>query len=216
MDKSWNNFFNHPEIKKELVLVNKMLNDQTKTVYPNEEDIFKVFEIPLSEIKIVILGQDPYHNSQDDIPQATGLAFSVPKNFKIPSSLKNIFNNMKTNNIISKMPKHGSLNSWASQGVFLLNTALTVVESKPNSHKKYWRKFTNKVIKYISDQRDNVSFILLGGNALSKLSLINQTKHNILVSSHPSGLSCRSKLKHYPSFYESNLFKDFTDIDFNI
>ncbi|QIQ41231.1 MAG: uracil-DNA glycosylase [Buchnera aphidicola (Aphis urticata)] len=158
-----------------------------KLIYPPSKDIFNAFLFTsFDKIKVVIIGQDPYFSNN----QAHGLAFSVPRNKNIPPSLKNIYkelnNDFKKNYIFN----HGCLESWAEQGVFLLNTILTVESGKPNSHNNIgWEIFTNKVIYYISQYKKSIIFLLWGNNAQKKCNLIDINKHYILKSSHPSPLS---------------------------
>lgn len=154
--------------------------------FPKKEDVFNAFHLcQLNSLKVVILGQDPYH----DIGQANGLAFSVNDGIKFPPSLKNIFKEME-NDLDIAIPISGNLEYLAKQGVLLLNTVLTVRAHKANSHKGIgWQKLTDMVIKYISENKEDVVFLLWGGNAKKKLSLINKEKHHILESGHPSPLS---------------------------
>ena len=157
-----------------------------QTVYPKSSDIFNAFKLtPLDEIKVVILGQDPYHGPN----QAHGLCFSVLPPTPPPPSLKNIFKELQSENLMS-MPEHGCLTSWARQGVFLLNTVLTVEAHQANSHAKLgWQRFTDKVISVINDTRDDVVFMLWGSQAQRKAEHLDHNKHYILKSTHPSPLS---------------------------
>lgn len=154
--------------------------------FPPENLIFNAFNTcPLSHLKVVIIGQDPYHNYN----QANGLCFSVNDNEKHPPSLVNIFKELETD-INKKYPSSGNLESWSKQGVFLLNATLTVRAHEAGSHQKQgWESFTDAVIKTISDQKDNVVFLLWGGFAKKKAKLIDASKHHILTSGHPSPLS---------------------------
>ncbi len=158
----------------------------TRTVYPPMYDIFNSMKLTaFSDIKAVILGQDPYHEEG----QAMGLSFSVPKGVMKPPSLVNIFKEIE-NELDVKMPESGDLTGWAKQGVLLLNTVLTVRAHAANSHKgKGWEEFTDGIIKKISDGKDNVVFILWGANARSKKALIDRSRHCVLESAHPSPLS---------------------------
>ena len=155
-------------------------------VYPDMYDLYNCFRYtPFSKLKAVILGQDPYHN----VGQAHGLCFSVQDGVPKPPSLENIFKELKSD-IGCELPKSGNLTKWANEGVLLMNTSLTVREHQANSHSKCgWAWFTDSVIKLISDQKENVVFILWGGNARSKKPLIDQAKHKILECAHPSPLS---------------------------
>lgn len=158
----------------------------TKTVYPSMYNIFNSMKLTaFKDIKVVILGQDPYHEEG----QAMGLSFSVPKGIDKPPSLINIFKEIESE-LGEKMPESGDLTGWATQGVLLLNTVLTVRAHQANSHKdKGWENFTDGIIRKISDGRKNVVFLLWGANARSKKPFIDQSKHLVLESAHPSPLS---------------------------
>ncbi len=160
----------------------------TKTIYPPYEEIFNAFKFtPLGNVKVVILGQDPYHEAG----QAHGLAFSTPEGRPIPRSLKNIFKeiNMEYDYPI---PDSGCLEKWANQGVFLLNTVLTVEDGNANSHCKCgWQIFTDKVIKILDEQEQPIVFLLWGKQAEKKKELISNPNHLVLITSHPSPFSAR-------------------------
>jgi len=155
-------------------------------VYPPENMVFNAFALtPLERVRVVIIGQDPYHGEGE----AHGLSFSVPEGVAIPPSLRNIFKELNSD-IGKDIPDNGNLESWARQGVLLLNATLTVRKDTPGSHqKKGWEEFTDTVIRTISDERDNVVFILWGRFAQSKEPLIDVSRHHVLVSVHPSPLS---------------------------
>ncbi len=157
-----------------------------KQIYPSMYDIYNAFKLTdYNDVKIVILGQDPYHGEGE----AHGLAFSVKKGIAIPPSLKNIYKELNQS-LGCYIPNNGFLEKWARQGVLLLNTALTVVKDTPNSHKdKGWEIFTDKVIKLLNERDKRVIFILWGNNAKSKAMLIDRSKHTVLTSVHPSPLS---------------------------
>lgn len=161
-------------------------NNEGKTIYPPAKLIFNAFNLtPFDELKVVIIGQDPYHGKG----QAMGLCFSVPQNISIPASLLNIYKEMNRDLLIP-IAKHGDLSKWTEQGVFLLNAILTVVEKAPGSHAGIgWQKFTDAVIKKISDHKEGVIFLLWGNFAKNKKVLIDQTKHFVLESAHPSPLA---------------------------
>lgn len=160
---------------------------QTKKIFPKPADIFKAFWLtPFSQVKVVILGQDPYHGDG----QAHGLCFSVPAEIRLPPSLQNIYKEIESDLGIKKDFTSGNLEPWAKQGVFLLNSILTVVAHNAASHRgRGWEYFTDAIIKTISDQRENVVFILWGNYARSKKNLIDGKKHLILEAPHPSPLS---------------------------
>ncbi|HEX5711356.1 MAG TPA: uracil-DNA glycosylase [Sulfuricurvum sp.] len=171
--------------------------EQQYTVFPHESYIFNAFNsTPFEEVKVVILGQDPYHG----INQAHGLSFSVQHGLPLPPSLQNIFKEL-VNDIGCPFPKSGDLTPWAKQGVLLLNTLLSVRAHEPFSHKdRGWERFTDQVIRTLSDQREHLVFILWGAPAGKKGHLIDDTKHLILKSSHPSPLSS------YRGFFGSKPF----------
>ena len=185
------------------------------TTYPNMYDIFSAFKLTAYEdIKVVILGQDPYHQRG----QAHGLSFSVQKGVKIPPSLVNIFKELK-NDIGIEIPNHGCLEEWAKNGVFLLNTALTVREGQPNSHRgKGWETFTDNVISIINEKEAPVVFILWGNNAKEKEKLITNKKHLIIKGTHPSPLSAHHGFFDGKYFSKANDFlgKNGTGVDWNI
>ena len=161
------------------------------SIYPDKNLIFEAFnKFNFSELKIVILGQDPYHGPE----QAMGLCFSVPEGLKIPPSLKRIFKEIncdlsKNCNTPERDFISGDLTYWSKQGILLLNTALTVRQSKPNSHSKIWKKFTEKIITYISENSNNTLFILWGNNAKYYKNFTDLDKHKFLEGVHPSPLS---------------------------
>lgn len=162
----------------------------TRTVYPKSENIFKAFWLtPLSELKVVIIGQDPYHGPG----QAHGLCFSVADGIAPPPSLVNIYKEIEQEFALKKDFKSGNLESWARQGVFLLNAILTVRASEAASHKGLgWEDFTDHVIKLISDRREHIVFLLWGNYARAKRELIDQSKHLVLEAAHPSPFSAHS------------------------
>lgn len=156
------------------------------TVYPLYENVFQAFQLcTFDDVKVVIIGQDPYPNEGE----AHGLCFSVAREKRIPPSLKNIFKEME-DDLGKPIPEHGNLESWAKQGVLLLNAVLTVVAKSTNSHqKKGWERFTDAVIEKISQKKENVVFLLWGNYAKKKGKKVNTEKHLILESGHPSPLS---------------------------
>lgn len=158
----------------------------SKQIYPRVENIFKAFECtPPEEVKVVILGQDPYHGKD----QAHGLSFSVPSGVKHPPSLRNIFKELEQS-LGEDFSKNGDLTHWARQGVLLLNSVLTVEASKAASHQKMgWEEFTSKVIQYISERNNNVVFMLWGSYAQKKAKFVDEKKHLKLEAVHPSPLS---------------------------
>lgn len=190
--KSWNKLFD----KYNFDLDN--LYNSDNVIYPNKDQVFRVFKMDVSEIKILLLGQDPYHNPK----QANGLSFSVNDNIKIPPSLKNIYKEIQ-----NEFPERnyiftsGNLERWfKEEKIFLLNASLTVIKNKPSSQMSIWKKFTNDVIEYISHNNDKCIFVLLGNFAKSKDNYISN-KNNIIYGVHPSPLSANK------GFFDSNIFK---------
>ncbi len=162
---------------------------ETKKIYPPKQNVFAAFEnTDFSNVKVVILGQDPYHQPH----QAHGMCFSVQKGVKIPPSLLNMYKELQSD-LGYSIPNHGYLMSWAKQGVFLLNTILTVEDSKPLSHKgKGWELFTDEVIKKLNKREKPMVFVLWGRNARDKKILITNKNHLILEAAHPSPLSAHA------------------------
>ncbi|PKR78795.1 uracil-DNA glycosylase [Halalkalibacillus sediminis] len=178
-----------PEISKEYF--QRMIHSidsqyEEKEIYPIKEQVFRAFnETPFNETKVVILGQDPYHGPG----QANGLSFSVPPRMNIPPSLRNIFKELQ-NDLGCPAPRHGDLTKWARQGVLLLNTVLTVEAHQANSHRSIgWESFTDYAIQQLNNERNHLVFILWGKQALKKSNMIDQNRHVILHSPHPSPLS---------------------------
>lgn len=160
----------------------------TQTIYPPEEEVFSALQLtPYENVKVLILGQDPYHGPG----QAHGLSFSVKDGIKIPPSLRNMYKELASD-LECITPKHGTLTQWAEQGVLMLNAVLTVRHKTPNSHKsKGWEKFTDAIIKQVNAKEDKVVFVLWGGYAKKKARLIDEDRHVIISSAHPSPLSAR-------------------------
>lgn len=180
-----------------------------KVIYPPGKLIFNAFNTtPFNKVKVVILGQDPYHNPG----QAHGLSFSVPIGVSAPPSLVNIFKEIEADLGITR-PNHGNLEKWAEQGVLLLNASLTVEENKPMSHSKIgWHEFTNSVIHTLSDKKDKLVFLLWGGFAKNKTELINTQKHCVLTAAHPSPLSAHNGFFGCRHFSKANAWLQKNDI----
>ena len=196
-----------------LNLKKKLLELKNKKIifYPQGDKIFNAFNLtPLNNVKIVILGQDPYHGPN----QAHGLCFSVPQSVKPPPSLVNIFKELESDTGKKRNYHDGNLEHWARQGVFLLNTTLTVEKSKPLSHRDYgWSEFTDRVISLISDKLENIVFILWGSFAQSKKQLIDSGSHLILTAPHPSPLSAHRGFFGSKPFSKTNNFLHSKQID---
>ena len=172
-----------------------------KIIYPPGSLIFNAFQqTPFSKLKVIILGQDPYHNKG----QAHGLSFSVPKGVPPPPSLVNIFKELKSDLGI-ELSENGNLEKWAQQGVLLLNASLTVRQNEPGSHSKIgWLQFTDQVIRKISEEKEGVIFLLWGKFAQEKQSLIDETKHYVLKAAHPSPFSAANGFFGCKDFSKTN------------
>lgn len=199
--KSYKEIINNEKNKdyfKNIELFLKSEREKGKEIYPEEKNIFKAFELTsLENTKVVIIGQDPYHGKGE----AMGLSFSVPTTVKVPPSLKNMYKELNIE-YGEKERTSGDLTSWANQGVLLINSVLTVEKDSPASHKKIgWQKFTDTIIKEISNQKENVVFLLFGQYAESKKELIDENKHLIIITPHPSPFSARK------GFFGSDCFK---------
>ena len=186
--KNWEELFRQEEQKEYYRKLMQFLDEEyaQKTIYPPREDVFTCFtSCPLQDVKVVILGQDPYHQPQ----QAHGLCFSVRKGVPVPRSLKNIYRELK-DDLGVDAPSHGCLLEWARQGVFLMNTVMTVREGEAYSHnKKGWEVFTDTVISVLNEQEQGIVFVLWGNHAQKKARLITGAQHRIIQSAHPSPLS---------------------------
>jgi uracil-DNA glycosylase len=176
---------------------------RSHVIYPPKEDIFNALKYtPYSQVKAVIIGQDPYHG----LGQAHGFCFSVKEGVTPPPSLKNIFKEIESD-LAVKPPEHGCLRSWAEGGVLLLNTVLTVREGQPNSHKdKGWEKFTDKIIEILNNREEPMVFMLWGANAKLKNSLITKGNHLVLTAAHPSPLSAYNGFFGCKHFSKANNF----------
>ena len=176
---------------------------KTKVIYPKQNEVFNAFRYTdFDNVKVVILGQDPYHGPN----QAEGLSFSVSNEVLKPPSLKNIFKELE-NDLGIPFPEHNSLKPWAKQGVLLLNAVLTVEEHKPTSHKdKGWEKFTDNIIREINKRSTPTVFILWGAYARAKKTLITNPKHYIIESAHPSPFSARNGFFGSKPFSKTNEF----------
>ncbi len=187
-----------------------------KHIYPPGSQIFNAFDkTPFEMVKVVILGQDPYHNPG----QAHGLSFSVPDGIAPPPSLQNIYKELAAD-LGLPIPKHGNLEKWAERGVLLLNAVLTVRANEPASHQKIgWMDFTNAVIRHISDQKEHVVFLLWGKFAQEKQVLIDETKHLVLKAAHPSPLSAHAGFfgcKHFSRTNEYLVRNGIDPIDWSL
>ena len=187
--ESWKEVAAEYGLKEILKPIRKKISEvssKKKKIHPNSKDIFRAFELTsFKNVRIIILGQDPYHGPN----QANGLAFSVNSEVGFPPSLLNIFKEYSTD-LNLPIPTDGNLSAWAERGVLLLNSILTVESGSPGSHKNFgWEDFTNQIIKALSDKKSNLVFILWGAYAQSKEIFIDPSKHLIIATPHPSPLS---------------------------
>lgn len=191
--------------KKYWLQVKDFLCKENGKVFPPPELVFNSLKsTPWDNCKVVIIGQDPYHGPG----QAMGLCFSVPRDVAVPPSLKNIYKELAIDIPGFVAPKHGDLTKWTHEGVLLLNASLTVRSAEPNSHSKIgWDLFTDAIIAKLNKEKENLVFILWGGNAHAKGANIDSQKHLVLKSPHPSGLSANKKSDVYPNgFFNNNHF----------
>jgi len=204
MHPSWETFVNGEWKKTYFSELSAFLKEAyaTKTVYPPKNQVFSAFQTDLNEVKVVIIGQDPYHGPG----QAHGLAFSVCESVPIPRSLQNMFKEIHTDTG-APIPAHGNLQRWADQGVLLLNNTLTVEAGHAGSHRsRGWEKFTDTMIQVLNRERENLVFLLWGRDARNKKTLIDGARHLILEASHPSPLSAYSGFFGCRHFSKANAY----------
>lgn len=218
LGNSWDNILNEEFTKDYYLKLREFLKQEysTKTIYPHMNDIYNALRFtPYEDVKVVILGQDPYHGEGE----AHGLAFSVKKGIAIPPSLRNIYKELNTS-MGCYIPNNGYLEKWAKQGVLLLNTALTVQKDNANSHSgKGWEILTDEIIKKVNQKEQPVVFMLWGNNAKSKAWFVDQSKHLVLMSVHPSPLSASRGFFGCNHFKLANEFlknNGLTEIDWQI
>jgi len=202
IDDKWQDLFSRPDFAIHLKSIDSKLKQlsTSSTIFPPSAQIFNAFALTkFNELSVVIVGQDPYHGDNE----ANGLAFAVNKGIKLPPSLKNILRELANQyNVNPNIFTEDILSSWARQGVLLLNSSLTVLKDKPNSLSKIgWQDFTDGVIRYISQNKHGLVFMLWGSFAQQKAQLIDSARHNILLAPHPSPLSV------YRGFYGCNHFR---------
>ena len=207
LPKGWLNLLESEFSKRYMSEIKNFLYreySKNKIIYPSKSLIFNAFNLcDFEEVKVIILGQDPYHGPD----QAHGLSFSVKKNIPFPPSLKNIIKELENDIGVKFQQNDGNLSKWAKQGVFLLNTTLTVEKSKPLSHSKIgWELFTDKVIELLSEKKQNLVFILWGKHAQAKNQLIDNSKHLVISSTHPSPLSAHRGFFGSKPFSQTNKF----------
>ncbi len=211
IEKSWKEVLSDEFQKPYFPMLKNFLIEEKKRfrIYPPGNRIFAALNhTPFHKVKVVILGQDPYHGPG----QAHGLCFSVPKGVQIPPSLRNIFTELK-NDLNIPVPKHGNLEKWANQGILLLNATLTVRANQAGSHqKKGWEIFTDSIIKILSSQRENIVFLLWGNYANQKSAFIDSNKHLILNTVHPSPLSASRGFFGCGHFSKTNDYLKYNNI----
>lgn len=197
---SWDEILKEEFKKDYFVNIKKQLEKTNKIIYPKKENIFRALKLTdYNDVKVVILGQDPYHGENE----ANGLCFSVNKDVKIPPSLRNIFKELKEDLNIERI--NTDLSDWALQGILLLNTILTVEKDKPFSHKNLgWNYFTDNIINKINQKKESVIFVLWGNAAREKKKLITNKNHIIIESAHPSPLSYTRGFKNSKPFSKIN------------
>lgn len=188
--KTWSEFLLHEQQQAYYLELQNFISTERaagKTIYPKEADVFQAFSLtPLSDVKVVILGQDPYHGPE----QAHGLCFSVLPGIKIPPSLRNMYKELTTDIDGFATPDHGFLVEWAQQGILMLNTVLTVEQAKAHSHAKSgWETFTDHVVELLNQQDEEIIFVLWGNHAKKKGRHIDRSRHHVLEGVHPSPLS---------------------------
>ena len=212
INNDWDSVLNDEFEKDYFLKIKEFVKKEynAKTIYPPCDDVFNAFKLtPLSNVKVVILGQDPYHEEG----QAHGLSFSTPEGRPIPRSLKNIFKEI-SEEYSCPIPESGCLEKWAKQGVFLLNTVLTVEKGNANSHSKCgWQIFTDNMIKILNNQKHPIVFLLWGKQAEKKKELITNPNHLVLITSHPSPFSSRRGFFGYNHVKLANEFLNENNID---
>ena len=219
LEKSWLSVLEKEFTKPYMIGLKSFLQDEKKAgqlIYPPADSIFRALNItPFDHVKVIILGQDPFHGAG----QAHGLSFSVPKGVPIPPSLKNIYKEL-IEDVNIRQPMSGDLTSWAKQGVLLLNSTLTVRAGQAGSHqKKGWEQFTNTIISKLSTDRQGLVFLLWGAYARAKKELIDQSVHFILESAHPSPFSAHTGFLGSKQFSKTNellLSMNKTPIDWEV
>lgn len=206
IEESWKKVLGKEFSKEYFVSLAEFVRSEYKssTVYPPAGFVFRAFELtPFEKVKVVILGQDPYHGKD----QANGLAFAVGSNIPLPPSLQNIYKELKNDLEVETTGRGGSLENWAKQGVLMLNATLTVKAHTPGSHQnKGWEEFTDAVIKILSDKKSNLVFILWGNYAQKKGTVIDEKKHLVIKSPHPSPFSAYNGFFGSKPFSKCNIY----------
>ncbi|MCL2444556.1 uracil-DNA glycosylase [Candidatus Saccharibacteria bacterium] len=204
MHESWKKYLDvefEKEYFKELSEFLKVAYEE-RTIFPSKQQVFSAFTTDLNEVKVVIIGQDPYHGPG----QAHGLAFSVSKNIKVPPSLVNIFKEIR-DDVGVEMPENGNLTRWAEQGVLLLNNTLTVEARQAGSHRgKGWEQFTDAIIRVLNEECEGLVFLLWGRDARNKKVLVDTDRHLVLEAAHPSPFSAHSGFFGCKHFSQTNVW----------
>lgn len=219
IEESWKVFLEKEFKSKDFKEIKDFLVSEGKSenlIYPSGPNIFKAFDLtPVEKLKVVIIGQDPYHGPG----QAHGLSFSVPEGIPIPPSLRNIFKELKADLSIEK-PSSGNLEQWALQGVLLLNAILTVRANEAGSHQNHgWERFTDAIIRRISNEKEGIVFMLWGKYAQGKITMIDSNKHLILLAAHPSPFAAVRGFfgcKHFSKANDYLKKKGMQEIDWNL
>jgi uracil-DNA glycosylase len=202
---SWKDFFLRDDVQQDLFNISNSLHNESRSckIYPSINQVFRAF-IPLKDVKVVLLGMDPYHNGS-----AVGLCYSVLPGNTINPSLRNIYNELRAEGY--EVKEDGILTHWADQGVLMLNTALTVAKSDADSHTGIWYEFSEKVIKYVAENTEKVVWMLTGSKAQAFEEFIGK-EHNVLVTSHPSPFSAHRAFRQWPAFLGSGIFRKTNDL----
>lgn len=214
---TWTDLLGHEKEQsyfQELLVRVAARREEGIAVYPPAHEVFQAFKLTtVQQLKVVIIGQDPYHGPG----QAHGLCFSVPFGVAAPPSLKNIYKALAHDFSDFEIPNHGNLTHWAEQGVLLLNTVLTVEQGQPNSHAKWgWERFTHTVIQQISQHCEGIVFLLWGSHAQKKGQIIDRARHHVLTSVHPSPLSAHRGFLTCGHFAETNRLLGANAIDWHL
>lgn len=204
----WEDFFKNKNVEKEIKKISDFISNSVlnnKIIYPNIDCVFNTFKLSLNQIKVVVLGQDPYHDGN-----AIGLCFSIPKNSRINPSLKNIYLELKNEGY--KPIENGDISHWLNQGVLMLNTALTVEKGKPESHLNIWVDFISLVLKEIQMKTFDIAWLLMGAKALAFQNYVSiENNHQSFCTSHPSPFSAFNSFRNIPAFMGSNVFNLIND-----
>jgi uracil-DNA glycosylase len=203
LPRSWSKFFQSEEVQKILEKISNEISQRTEEciVYPPIYRVFRAFNLPFKNIRVIIIGQDPYHCGN-----AVGICFSIHPGAKMNPSLLNIYAELEREGYHPK--KTGSLMHWLNQGCLMINTALTVEKGNPESHLEFWYPFTEMLLRYVSENTNNVAWLLMGKHAAEFSYLAEKNGHKAFITSHPSPLSAYRPFRTYPAFVGSGVFKE--------